>query len=849
MPTQSDIEDDEAIDIRVKILAEIDRPSEKMAKRFRVRDTAGNEFPLTIWKNNALSDYAWERGRWYELENARGNEFRGERSLNGSLRLRAAPVDDPSEDEKRSRGGAATAVADGDELFDDVEEGVPHLSMFPLDREFDALDAYGYRIEADDAFDEPPMDATYRLAAYLRSHCAAAVTHAGVLTVIATDRLAARLPDPFELGDAAKITLRADDDADNERIVRLLQQEFKSAIDSHRYETGRVNRIRTRDPVIAGSDGLFEACLAYAARFEVLPSGRTFVGIDVCHHARSQVTVDEYVERVGASVGELVDTPVEHDPETYETPGSGRLKGFADVRFTDPIDDFGGQSLADWYERKGRVDGETLARLRAENPRLVKVQYDPRSDETNLHVPQLLRVAPRKEIVKRLAPAFHREWDRASRMAPDERFRKATQFVAHLGPLAGVDARVQATPVGPNLSFLSAQIDRSDNLRFGDGRTADLPTTGLKRYGVHRRPSPFCVHYLVPKRDATAFDSFRDRLERQLAQIGCQPTAVSYDEYELGRAIEYNEVAAVDRAAAVLAVVPSPDNEFVRDGTVDDPYPEFKKALGRQTIPSQMVRSDNLDSKWVVRNTALGLIAGAGGIPWRVDEMPGNVDCFVGLDATRDPETGQFLGASANVVLSDGTVFTSKSQSLQAGETFDEEAIVDVLKDVHREFVRETGESPDSIVVHRDGRLFEDVDAILEPFEGTGIDIDVLDVRKSGAPRAAIYRNGRFRTDHKGRLFVARSDDYGFLTTTGRPEFDDGDGLGTPRTIRVVRRAGDTSMQTLLEQVYWLSESHVGSAQRSTRLPITTYYADRCAEHARKGYLTSGELITGVPYV
>jgi len=52
-------------------------------------------------------------------------------------------------------------------------------------------------------------------------------------------------------------------------------------------------------------------------------------------------------------------------------------------------------------------------------------------------------------------------------------------------------------------------------------------------------------------------------------------------------------------------------------------------------------------------------------------------------------------------------------------------------------------------------------------------------------------------------------------------------------------------MLTLLKQVYWLSEAHVGSVSRSVRLPITTYYADRCAEHAREGYLLHGELIEG----
>jgi hypothetical protein len=65
----------------------------------------------------------------------------------------------------------------------------------------------------------------------------------------------------------------------------------------------------------------------------------------------------------------------------------------------------------------------------------------------------------------------------------------------------------------------------------------------------------------------------------------------------------------------------------------------------------------------------------------------------------------------------------------------------------------------------------------------------------------------------------------------------------------VVKRHGSTALDTLMEQVYWLSEAHVGSVSRSTRNPITTYYADQCADHARKGYLMKDELLRGVPYV
>jgi len=206
-----------------------------------------------------------------------------------------------------------------------------------------------------------------------------------------------------------------------------------------------------------------------------------------------------------------------------------------------------------------------------------------------------------------------------------------------------------------------------------------------------------------------------------------------------------------------------------------------------------MIVTENLGTRWVMNNTAMGLIAGAGGVPWRVDEMPGEADCFIGLDVTRDPETGQHLGASANVVYADGTVFASKTQTLQSGETFDEQSIIDVIKDVFQEFVRREGRSPEHIVIHRDGRLFEDADEIQAPFADSSVSIDILDVRKSGAPRIARYEDNSFKIDEKGRLFISQDDTHGFIATTGKPEFDDSDNLGTRKhyasfDVRATRR-------------------------------------------------------------
>jgi hypothetical protein len=844
MVTQGDIEDNQPIDIRVKVVDELDRYSPKMATRLKVKDEAGNTFPFTVWNNNALSDYAWEKQRWYELENAIGNVYRGEKSLNGSSQLQASPVDEATE--IKSTGQKPT-----NRELDTLPADRPYLSLFPIDSDFASLSVYEYRIDASGTFEKDPMQATYDLAAYLRKQEPAAVTHTGALTIVTTSPLTTSLPDVFSLTNERKNTLEAEDASDRATLERLLKQLLKQSIDAEAYHTDRIDRIRSQETVIDGNEGLFEACHAYALRLEILPSGEAFVGVELRHHTRSQATLDDYLKRTKTDIDSLAGTHVEHDPDRYAVSGSATVEGYAESHFTDPLPELGNQSLAAWYDGNDRVPDDLLEELRQANPRLVEISYSPTDSDTNVHVPQLLRVSPRKEVVKKLAPAFHRRLDRMAKLLPNDRFEKAREFVAELEALPEVDATVEPTPVGPSLEFQTTQVDRSDNLRFADGRTADVPSRGLN-YGVNKRPESFHIQYLVPTRYGDEFGRFRTQLQETLAEIGCSPDETKYAEYALGDAIGYaNAVASIDTDTvdAILAVVPPKDSQFIRDGTIDDPYPELKKACGKQSLPTQMVVADNLDNRWVHRNTALGLIGGAGGVPWTVDEMPGSVDCFIGLDATYDQDSGQFLGASANVVRADGIVFLSKTQSVQAGETFDEEAIVDVLKDVYREFIQRTEAPPEQVVVHRDGRLFENVDEILAPFENTAIDIDILDVRKSGAPRIAFRDDDAFRIDEKGRLFIAQNDDVGFLSTTGQPEFGEDDGLGTPQTLRIVRRAGDTDLQTLLEQVYWLSESHIGSAQRSTRLPITTYYADRCAEHARDGYLMQGELIRGVPYL
>lgn len=186
-----------------------------------------------------------------------------------------------------------------------------------------------------------------------------------------------------------------------------------------------------------------------------------------------------------------------------------------------------------------------------------------------------------------------------------------------------------------------------------------------------------------------------------------------------------------------------PDRDWVaRKPTIDDPYPEFKQHFGQRTIPSQLVTIESLFDDNYIRNIAAGIGAKAGGIPWRIDEVPGGTDVFIGLDVTRDRATGQHLGASADIVIADGTVLAYESVSLQEGETFEVVDVLNIQKHLIRLYVDEARPSQAHVVIHRDGRLYLDKSDLVDGLEGASDFIpkfDLVEIRKSGNPRIGEY--------------------------------------------------------------------------------------------------------------
>ena len=78
MTVKNDIEDGEDIDITLRATGIDEWDHDTVARKIQFEDVGGAAVELTVFHNNDVADFEWQVGEWYLLENAVGNEFRGE---------------------------------------------------------------------------------------------------------------------------------------------------------------------------------------------------------------------------------------------------------------------------------------------------------------------------------------------------------------------------------------------------------------------------------------------------------------------------------------------------------------------------------------------------------------------------------------------------------------------------------------------------------------------------------------------------------------------------------------------------------------------------------------------------
>ncbi len=895
MVVKADIEDGKEIDIALRVIGIDEWEHDTIAQKIQLEDVDGAVVDLTVFHNNDVEGFKWQIGEWYLLENVVGNEFRDEVQLNPGYDLTvtllnghptaaendksaesepseepveqsadngssdAVPVtSDPSDHGEFVRGsevaGSSRPTADGGSelLHQQPLSGENYLLQFKLGS-LSNLTVHEYELQAVGSGGLNPGDFTNgiegftaKAANYYQSRIKNPVTTADASRrrIYATEKLHDAISihgytvKPVYQG---KSTLEARSYTDDGPLQKLVKQDVKRAV-TGRFEVSGIDSIIELTPQRTAKSGLFEAYRKYKCRIRIDVDGTVICGVNVAYHLESTFSAAEWVQR-GHDIAEVT---VEHDTDLYNSARTATVKQIIDMDYDDVLEG-PGVPMSEYHEK--HVDKDIIDSMRAGDPTIADLQYGSNEDSIFPQLLEYCKVIPTFDQLGHVDDAFLDVIHNESRMKPEERFNLATSFVELLGPTPyfGFDPVPQPT----NAGYREHKTPNIPNLRFGDGKTGFYGRGGLeiKEYGVYKAPESFDIIALYPEDEEDDARPYVLSLLNKLADYDASPTSFDRETYELGSEFHYSQHAqkASDYDAALIVV---PDKDKAAAADYDDPYPEFKRRLGQLGVPSQMVSVDNLGNDNYRGNICSSLLGKAGGVPWRIDDVPGDVDAFVGLDVTYDYATKQHLGAAANVIMADGTILASEVITKQAGETFDEDDVANVIKHVLEIFAKEEGRPPRHVVIHRDGKFYLDVESLINRLDKARDLIqrfDLVEIRKSGNPRIAEYDESKSRFDiaDKGVAFHVHNGEHSYLTTTGGRESTP----GTPRPLQIVKRHGSTDLDTLAEQIYWLSEAHVGSLSRSTRLPITTYYADKCADFAMKGYLTKGGVIRGVPYI
>lgn len=641
------------------------------------------------------------------------------------------------------------------------------------------------------------------------------------------------------------VTLNASQPEDREKIKSFVQSCFKRAIPTDKYSFRFLNKIVRDEPEFTtGSEG-FAAHPKHDVKIQVTADGDVLIHVDSGFSIRSNSTLDEIYTEQDNPYGKRV----AHDPERYGTQGQGTLRGWSDDRYTDHISD-AGSSVNEMH--KGVADEDWRQQLAEENPRLLNVEY---GNKTRRQAPHFLKLSPRIEQVQDQDREFYSRFNSRSAMMPDERFELSKEFLQNVSRLPVLDMDLEPGPV--NSSYDLLEMREESRLIFGGEQRARDPGTGLRENGVYRSLSQYRLGVLTPERWEEKAAELIPLIVSGLNDLSASAGVTAY-EYELGDVSNYTPVVQDlhEETDAVLAVVPN--KGVAEDFGIDDPYKELKRTLLRKGIPTQMIQKSTVD-EIVGQQAGIGndkflnalsaVVAKVGGTPWQIDSLPGKTDAFMGLDVTYDESSEQHAGASASVVLADGTTFAAESTTQQGGEKFSAGHVEQFVRDLVFDFAGEQGRDIDRLCIMRDGKISEDIDAVREGLSGVEAEIDIVGVRKSGQPRIAEFDGTRFRIAEKGVGFVDAARSQAIVHAFGEPEIHDPNPVGTPRTFRLTKDSGPTDMETLTRQAYWLSEIHFGSPVRSPRLPVPIEYADMAAEYVREEYVSPGTVIEGPAYI
>lgn len=529
---------------------------------------------------------------------------------------------------------------------------------------------------------------------------------------------------------------------------------------------------------------------------------------------------------------------------------SGVITEICNYSVTDPLDF--ASSLKDYYINKG--EAYRVENLPDDTP-VVRVRLDNKSELP--YYPQALKPILTREIVGKMDADFSQRIEKYVKRDMGQRIELDKDFVRDIGVLSelhGLSFETECCAVD-RLGYTRGFVELP-KLICGNNRAIDCGKEyQVFNHGFYKRTKQqIKIGYLYPTGTRELMKAvvnsiygfgtkglFHGEKDNYVCEglLDIQTKPMLQEEYELGDITDYkraaNKIRKIDGIDMVIAMVP--------DGMEEDgPYNPFKTIWAEANIPSQMIsistaklfanEKNGTTSKYYLHNIVLGILGKTGGIPWIVKDMPGDVDCFVGLDVAT-VEAGIHYPACSVVFDKFGKLLGFyKPKQAQRGEKIAERILQDIFDQVLFSYEDEFGEFPRNIVIHRDGFSNENDNWYEHYFSAKGIAYTIVEVRKNIRAKLVMYQNDIAMNPDIG--YCVYNPQEAYLVTTNMKQKK-----GSPNPLLIEKKCGNVSMVHILKQILYLTQLHVGSTQKM-RLPITTGYADKICKH--REYVPEGKV-------
>lgn len=520
--------------------------------------------------------------------------------------------------------------------------------------------------------------------------------------------------------------------------------------------------------------------------------------------------------------------------------GSGVIHDISDKKIHEPTTL--GQSLIDYYITRNK--GKRVEKFTEEdkNANVIKVKTNKKILDC---IPHALSPIITREYLCENDSKFSKDIENLIKMDMEYRYNTLKSFIEDIGIIKDLN----------NLSFKKEYYEDIKLLGYDSGILSEPTLMGAKGiiknkinifsngfYKIPENKTKFGVIYPEGYEDSskktiraiydfTTNGKYHNEKNRyisdKLMNIYFKPNECIFESYKLGDITEYKKTALklknYHNIQFVIAILPN-----VNEDDIENPYNPFKKIWAELNLPSQMIslktaemfkNSTNQTALYYLHNISLGILGKIGGIPWVIKNMVGNVDCFIGLDVgTR--EKGIHYPACSVVFDKFGKLIKYYKPNIpQSGEIIQTNILQEIFDNILISYEEEKGSYPENVVIHRDGFSREDLSWYENYFGNKKIKFNIIEVRKNTPLKIATINNQKISNPAKGSYIVKGNK--AFIVTTDITEK-----LGSPKPLKIEKTYGDIDMLTILNQIYALTQIHVGST-KSLRLPITTGYADK----------------------